>query len=285
MRKNVFLIFMLLAALGAAAAAPADVAQGPDEKAFQEVKILIFDQKWDEAATRLDAFLESYPKSPLAAQAVYYKGRCLEERGGREREALEAYRAFLQRRDQNRNLIEDAEISIVDLAAGLYDRGAREAWDDLEVRLTHPNRSVRQYAALRVSALKDLKKAEMAVPILLLMADKESNSELRDRAKIALLRIAPDRLAGLEGGRPQADRPARLLRIEAVDESSGRIALSLTLPRALADLALSAIPEEDKRGLRAKGYDIQKIMAELESARGKIVEISFEGKRLRIWLD
>ncbi len=75
------------------------------------------------------------------------------------------------------------------------------------------------------------------------------------------------------------------MRIEAVDESSGRIALSLTLPRALADLALSAIPDEDKRALRAKGYDIQKIMAELESARGKIVEISFEGKRLRIWLD
>jgi hypothetical protein len=261
MRKITLCILMLLAALGAAGAAFLDP-QGPDEKAFQEVKILIFDQKWDEAASRLDAFLESYPKSPLAAQAVYYKGKCLEERGGREREALESYRAFLQRRDQNRNLVEDAEVSIVDLAAGLYDRGAREAWDDLEVRLTHSNRSVRQYAALRVSALKDLKKAEMAVPILLLMAEKESNSELRDRAKIALLRIAPDRLAG-----------------------SGRIALSLTLPRALADLALAAIPDEDKRALRAKGYDIQKIMAELESARGKIVEISFEGKRLRIWLD
>jgi hypothetical protein len=284
MRKITLCILMLLAALGAAGAAFLDP-QGPDEKAFQEVKILIFDQKWDEAASRLDAFLESYPKSPLAAQAVYYKGKCLEERGGREREALESYRAFLQRRDQNRNLVEDAEVSIVDLAAGLYDRGAREAWDDLEVRLTHSNRSVRQYAALRVSALKDLKKAEMAVPILLLMAEKESNSELRDRAKIALLRIAPDRLAGLDNGRPPADRPARLLRIEAVDEGSGRIALSLTLPRALADLALAAIPDEDKRALRAKGYDIQKIMAELESARGKIVEISFEGKRLRIWLD
>ncbi len=157
MRKNSLLIFMLLAALGAAAAVPADVLQGPDEKAFQEVKILIFDQKWEGAAVRLDAFLEAYPKSPLIAQAVYYKGKCLEELGGREREAIEAYRAYLQRRDQNRNLVEDAEVSIVDLAAALHDRGSREAWDDLEVRLTHPNRSVRQYAALRVSALKDLK--------------------------------------------------------------------------------------------------------------------------------
>lgn len=285
MGKYAFLIIALLALLGAAAAA--DVPQGPDEKAFQEVKILIFDQKWDEATSRLDAFLEYFPKSPLVSQAVYYKGKCLEERGGREREAIEAYRAFLQRRDQNRNLIEDAEVSIVDLAAALYDRGAREAWDDLEARLTHPNRSVRQYAALRVSALKDENKAEMAVPILILMAEKETNPELRDRAKIALLRIAPDRLADLEDEPRRTERPspARLLRIEAIDESSGRIALSLSLPRALADLALAAIPEQEKRALRAKGYDIQKIMAELESARGKIVEISFEGKRLRIWLD
>jgi hypothetical protein len=283
MRKISLLIFLLPALLGAAAAA--DAPQGPDEKAFQEVKILIFDQKWDEATSRLDAFLESYPKSPLVPQAIYYKGKCLEERGGREREAIEAYRAFLQRRDQNRNLIEDAEVSIVDLAAALYDRGAQEAWDDLEARLTHPNRSVRQYAALRISALKDAQKAEMAVPILLLMAEKETNSELRDRAKIALLRIAPDRLAGLEDEGPQPVRQARLLRIEAIDEDSGRIALSLSLPRALADLALAAIPDQEKRALRAKGYDIQKIMAELESSRGKIVEISFEGKRLRIWLD
>jgi hypothetical protein len=256
--------------------------QGPDEKAFQEVKILIFDQKWVEAGTRLDEFLARFAKSPLVPQAVYYKGKCLEERGGREREALRSYRDFLQYKDQNRNLVEDAEVSIVDLALALFNRGDSEAWDDLEVRLTHPNRAVRQYAALQISTLKDKRMAEMAVPILLLMAEKETNLELRDRAKIALLRIAPDRLSELQD-ELLPPRRARMLRIEVIVDGSREASLSLTLPWALADLALAAIPDEEKQALRRQGYDIQRITAELQSTRGKIVEIRFEGKRLRIW--
>jgi hypothetical protein len=261
MKKTIYgiILFSLSLALAGFGEAP----QGPDEKAFQEVKILIFDQKWAEAGTRLDEFLTRFAKSPLVPQAVYYKGKCLEERGGREREALRSYRDFLQYKDQNRNLAEDAEVSIVDLALALFNRGDSEAWDDLEVRLTHPNRTVRQYAALQISTLKDL--------------------ELRDRAKIALLRIAPDRLSDLQDELPPARR-ARTLRIEVTIDGSRETAFSISLPWALADLALAAIPDEEKQALRRQGYDIQRITAELQSARGKIVEIRLEGKRLlRIW--
>ncbi|MDD8025500.1 MAG: hypothetical protein PHI34_03220 [Acidobacteriota bacterium] len=256
--------------------------QTPDEKAFQEVKILIFDQKWTEAASRLDDFLTRYPKSGLVPQAVYYRGKCLEEKGGRERDALRAYRDFLQYRDQNRNLVEDAEVSIVDLALTLYSRGDQSAWDDLEVRLTHPSRSVRQYAALQISTLKDKSKAEMAVPILLFMAEKETNLELRDRAKIALLRIAPERLSAVED-EPRHERRARMIKFEFIED--GKATQSLALPWALADLILSAISDKDKEAMRREGYDIPRIMHELESGKGKGVDIRVEGGRIRIWLE
>jgi hypothetical protein len=286
MRKTILILFswLILAAGAAAAAAEGLEPQTPDEKAFQEVKILIFDQKWEEAEARLDGFAARFPQSPLVPQAVYYRGKCLEERGGREREALAAYREFLRYRDQSRGLIEDAEVSIIDLALALHNRGDREAWDELEAGLSHPNRSVRQYAALRVSTVKDRSLAEMAVPTLELMAEKEANPDLRDRAKIALLRIAPDRLPA-ERDESRRPRRARLLKLEVFEGGSRKASLSLALPWALADLVLSSIPDKDKQAMRQKGYDIPRIMRELEADEGRILEFKAEGSLIRIWIE
>ncbi len=291
MRKSIsltFIFLLLLAAGGLFAAVGEDATpQGPDEKAFQEIKILIFDQEWDKALARLDGFLERFPRSSLLPQAAYYRGKCLEEIGDREREALAAYRDFLRRPDQSRSLVEDAEVSIVDLSMSLLDRGDESAWDDLEVRLTHPTRSVRQYAALRISTLKDKAKAELAVPILVLMAEKEANSDLRDRAKIALLRVAPDRLSSdsAVSAAPPRSRKARTLRFEVVEKGSRKVSFSLSLPWTLADLALAAISEEDKKALRGQGYDVPRLMRELQSSDGKIIEIEAEGTYIRLWIE
>jgi len=59
-----------------------------------------------------------------------------------------------------------------------------------------------------------------------------------------------------------------------------QIALMRVSPEALA-----ALSEEDKAVLRAKGYDIAKIIRDLQSAKGNIIEIKADGKRIRIWLD
>jgi hypothetical protein len=288
MRKSIGLISVLLlflAAGGLAAAAGAgEETQTAEEKAYQDVKILIFDQKWDEALAKLDGFLARFSGGRLARQAVYYRGKCLEEIGGRESEALAAYRAFLGHPDQSRSLVEEAEVSIIDLAMILYGRGDPSAWNELEARLTHPTRSVRQYAALRVSTLEDRDKAEMAVPILVLMAEKETNADLRDRAKIALLRIAPDRLSRVEDAPPRPRR-ARTLRFEVVEKGSRKVAMSLSLPWTLADLALSAVPDAEKRAMRLKGYDIPRIMRDLQASEGKILEFEAEDTLVRIWLE
>jgi tetratricopeptide (TPR) repeat protein len=276
------------AALLAVIAAPAlragaEDLQARDEKAFQDIKLLIFDEKWADAEARLFDFLGRYPQSAYAPQALYYKGKCLEEMGGRDKDALQAYKAYLQIKDRNKNLAEDAEISIVDLALKFYDAGERAYLRDMEDRLDSRNKVVKYYAAVQMSKSKDRRLAERTIPILLTIARGESNADLRDRAKIALLRLSPESLSQVEG-RPVFRRHGTL-HFEVVDEGLGKVLFSIAIPKALADLALSAVPEEEMQAVRLKGYDIPKILRELETSGRSVLEIRSEGKSIKIWID
>ncbi len=283
--KARIIAFAVLLALIAAPAlrAAAEDPQAQDEKSFQEIKLLIFDEKWTEAESRLFEFLSRFPQSAYAPQALYYKGKCLEEMGGRDKDALQTYKSYLQLKDRNKNLAEDAEVSIVDLALKFYDAGEREYLRDIEDRLDSSNKVVRFYAAIQMSKSKDRRLAERTIPLLLTIAQQESNAELRDRAKIALLRLSPESLSKLED-RPVARRNGTL-HFEVVDEGLHKIIFSISIPKALADLALSAIPEEEMQVVRLKGYDIPKIIRELETSVRNILEIRSEGKYIKIWID
>jgi len=256
-----------------------------DEKSFQEAKRLVFDEKWTEAQSRLEDFLARYPQSAFYAQALYYKSKCLEEQDGREREALASYKDYLRLRDKNKDLAEDAEVSVVDLAMRLYDRGDSGFVREVEERIGSPNKVVRYYAAVQLSYVKEKRTADKSVPVLKQIIEEEASSELRDRARIALLRVSPGALAAVED-RPR-DRAVRMLRIVVMDDRTKKIEFELGIPWALADLALSAIPEEDKTAIREKGYDVNKILKDLESARGTVFEIADvkEGKRIKIWIE
>lgn len=276
------------AALLAVIAAPAlragaEDLQARDEKAFQDIKLLIFDEKWADAEVRLFDFLGRYPRSAYAPQALYYKGKCLEETGGRDKDALQAYKAYLQLKDRNKNLAEDAEVSIVDLALKFYDAGERDYLRDMEDRLESRNKVVKYYAAVQMSKSKDRRLAERTIPILLTIAREESNTDLRDRAKIALLRLSPESLSQVEG-RPVFRRNGTL-HFEVVDEGLRKVLFSIAIPKALADLALSAVPEEEMHSVRLKGYDIPKILRELETSGRSALEIRSEGKTIKIWID
>ena len=58
-----------------------------------------------------------------------------------------------------------------------------------------------------------------------------------------------------------------MLRIRIRKAGQREPAFSLNIPFALADLALSAMDEDDKAAIRKKGYDITKIITELSSPR------------------
>jgi outer membrane protein assembly factor BamD (BamD/ComL family) len=283
MRKIIAIISFALA-LGLGFTAPAFSQAAPDEKLFQEAKLLVFDKDWDAALQKLDELRNKYPFSPWAGQALFYKGECLSSLGGREGDALQAYKDYIQLAGAKPSLVEDSEGSIVDLAFALYQKGDRAALKEIEGRLGHANKTVRYYAAYKLSLVKDKAAAAKAVPVLEQIIRTEKDPELTDRARIALLRVSPESLKSVESRRPSADEPHMFhLRIT---QKGSKEKVELNLPWALADLVLSAMDEEDKASLRAKGYDVNKIMKDVARSKGTILRIEGEdGSVFEIWID
>jgi len=254
----------------------------PDEELFMEAKILIFDKEWKKAQEKLEQLIDEYPDSPWTSQAVFYRAKCLKEQGGKEREALKAYQEYIKRKDRSRSLIVDAEGDIIELAYELYEKGGRSYLSEIEERLTHSNRIVRYIAAIVLSQVEDKKAAAKAVPVLEEIVKKEKDDELRDRAKIALLRIDPDALKDLEDEMPE--RRALLLKIRVWKH--GKLTLKINIPWALADVVFGSMSEEEKAELRKEGYDMDTITKTLMEEGGIIeIENPEEGTVIKIWIE
>jgi hypothetical protein len=233
-----------------------------DETLFQEAKLLIFDKSWSEAQNKLEELMARFPQSSLFGQALFYKAECLSQQRGKAWEALNAYQSYLAHPQRNAGFAEDAEVAIIDLALRLHEDGDRSVLREIESRLDHPSKYVRYSAAFKLSYVSDKRIAARATPVLKRILEGEGDSELVDRARIALLRVDPDALRGVED-RGRGDRNAWTLRIRIMEKGKREPSLSLDLPWALADLILSAIPEKDRLALRRKGYDLDKIIDHL----------------------
>lgn len=254
-----------------------------DEKLFQEAKILIFDKKWEMAQEKLEVLLEKYPQSLWFSQAVFYRAKCLEEQDGKKLDALNAYMGYTGRKDAIGGLIEESEISIINLAYALYEQGKKSYLSEIEKRLSSSNKRIRYYAAFQLSYVKEKKVADKGIPVLKEIIEKE-DEELKDRAKIALLRIAPDSLRDFEEER--YERKAKILSIRIYKEGARTPEVKINIPWALADLALSSISESDRDLMKKKGYDLDRIIKELTEYKGNIIEIKGEdGTVIKIWID
>lgn len=255
----------------------------PDEKLFQDAKILIFDKKWEEAQEKLEELIDDYPESPWHSPAVFYLGKCLQEQSGKEVKALEVYKDYTQLDERNEQLVEESETSIIELAFRLYERGKKSYLREIEKRLSSPNRIIKYWAAIKLSYAKDNKIARRGLPVLMEILEEERDDELKDRAKIAVLRVDPDALKDFEEERYESR--AKILHIRVYEEGKKKTKLLLDIPWALADLALAAIPSEEKENMRREGYDLDKIIRELTRVKGNIIEIKSEGSVIKIWID
>ncbi len=255
----------------------------PDEKLFQDAKILIFDKKWEEAQEKLEELIDDYPESPWHSPAVFYLGKCLQEQSGKEVKALEVYKDYTQLDERNEQLVEESETSIIELAFRLYERGKKSYLREIEKRLSSPNRVIKYWAAIKLSYAKDNKIARRGLPVLMEILEEERDDELKDRAKIPVLRVDPDALKDFEEERYESR--AKILHIRVYEEGKKKTKLSLDIPWALADLALAAIPSEEKENMRREGYDLDKIIRELTRVKGNIIEIKSEGSVIKIWID
>jgi tetratricopeptide (TPR) repeat protein len=254
-----------------------------DEKLFQDAKILIFDKKWEEAQEKLEKLIDDYPKSTWYSQAVFYLGKCLQEQPGEEVKALKVYKDYTQLDDRNERLVEESEVSIIELSFKLYDKGKKSYLKEIERRLSSPNRVIKYMAAFKLSYARDKKTAKKALPVLMEILEEERDDEFKDRAKIAVLRVDPDSLKDFEEERYESR--AKTLHIRAYEKNGKEIKLSLDIPWALADLALAAIPAEEKESMRKEGYDLDKIIRELTRVKGNIIEIKSEDSVIKIWID
>jgi len=286
MRKIIPAICLVLAlGLGSAASGRAFPQASSNEKLFQEAKVLIFDKKWDAALDKLQEIMDSGATGAYYSQAVFYKGECLSSIKGREKDALLAYKEYIQLRDANPSLVEKSEGSIIDLAYILYDKGDKAALKELEGRLGHSNRAVRYYAAYKLSLVPDKAVSSKAVPVLEQIIRTEKDPELTDRARIALLRVSPESLKSVERQSPPKEE-SWMLKMRIWKKGQKDPVVSLNIPWALADLALGAMDEEDKTAMRRKGYDINRIMNDLAKAKGKPIRIEVEdGTIIEIWIE
>jgi len=254
-----------------------------DEKLLNEAKVLVFDKNWTEAEKKLNELLNGYPKSNYRSQALFYLGRCLAEQKGREREAWKILDELLKNSSIPQPLAEEAEISSIDLAASLYSRGEASFGPLLEKKLAHNSKIIRYYAAFKISYLPDKKLTTKAVPVLKYIVENERDQELIDRAKIALLRISPETLKGMKEGAESGS--LRMIKIRIIEKGKKAPSVSITLPLALADLAIQAIPDEQKVELRKKGYDLDKILSDLAKSKEKLVRIEEDGNVIEIWIE
>lgn len=255
----------------------------PDERLFQEAKILIFDEEWEEAQEKLEELMENYPESQLYSQAIFYKAKCLSEQRGREVKALKAYQDYLGLRYKHKSLAEESEISIMQLAYKLYEKGKKSYLKEIEDRVDSPNKVIKYFAAIKLSFVEDKKIASKGVPVLKQIIRRERDDELRDRAKIALLRIDPDTLKDFE--EEEYEERLIILKVRVYTKGEKEPAFSLNIPWALADLALSALSEEDKENLREEGYDLDKIIEKLIRSKGEILRIVTKDKIFKIWIE
>lgn len=281
MKKTALALGLWLAAASSGGALAQD---RPDERLFQDAKLLLFDKQWADAQAKIEELIGSYPASPLRGQAIFYKAKCLNERKGMEKEALAAYKDYLGLKERNDSLTEESEKSIIDIAFDLYGRGEKAFLKEVGDRLGHANKSIQYYAALKLSYVPDKAAASISVPVLKKIIEYERDPELKDWAKIALLRVSPEAFKGVS--EEPAVKGPRVLKIRIYEKGRKEPSLSLNIPWALADLALSAIPEEDRAKLRKKGYNIDTIIRDLSRDKGTVFEVVDEDQSvIKIWIE
>src|SRR5437867_12384309 len=144
------LLALLLLVASAGAAAPAAPAAAPEDEMLRQIKNDVFDEKWDSVFADCDRLIQSYPASGSLPRAYYYRAKALQHMPGRETDAVAAWSDFIEKFPSDPPLREDALISRIDLAKGLWLQGKKENINILTKGLDEKGYP-RIYAAIQIS--------------------------------------------------------------------------------------------------------------------------------------
>jgi hypothetical protein len=278
----------ILGLLGVVLALAPVVASGQTEPSdrLRVAKVLFFDNKYAEAREQwLQIKRAGGPDAELAA---YYVARCSERLGERSR-ALAEYAEYLGKRPSDAALVEEARTSRVALATRLFEEGQRQHLPIVIESLKDPAKTVRYFAAFQLASLGPAV-GQPAVPVLKRIIAEERDEDLVERAKIKLLNLDPDALAGLSRTRTPsvpAGRAATWIRVRITERGKSEPKVSVNLPLALADLVFKSLPEDALKDLRLKGYKAENFWEKLKQmGPTDIIEIvGDEGERIKIWIE
>jgi hypothetical protein len=274
---------LLCAALFLLAAAPPPAAAQSEPERLRVAKALFFDRKYVEAREAWRVVLDE--GGPEASAAGYWVARCSESLGEHER-ALGEYAAFLARRPADRTLVEEARTSRIGLAARLYKAGRPQHLPVLKEALADPSKTVRYYAALQLAGLGP-SVGRPALPVLKSILADESDDELVDRARLAILKVDPSVLKAASPTPRAEGRQASWVRLRIFEAGKAEPKVSVNVPVALAELVFKSLPDDAKSELRKKGYDADNFWERLKAlGPTDIVEIVGEdGERIKIWIE
>jgi len=277
------LLSVALAGLVILLAPPGARAQG-DAEALREAKTLFFDREYAKARAAWQAVAVSGSGADARA-ARYWIARCSEKLDEPER-ALAEYGDFLAKGATDPTLREEAETSRVALAAKLYKRGVTKHAGVLHRALESPSRTVRYFAGLQLGALgPDVCPA--AVPVLKQIIMEETDEDLVERAKLALLRCDRRALAEAAPSPAPGGKPATWIRLRIWEKGSKEPQVSINLPVALAEMVFKSLPEDALRELRKEGYDAGSFWERLKkTGPTEILTIdSDDGDRIQVWIE
>jgi hypothetical protein len=286
LRTLVLLTAVSLGPISSFASAPAK-----DQEMLNQAKILMMEQKWEEARLTFQRLIRDFPQSSLLPQAYYHSAYCLRLQKKPE-EALPAYELFLQKYPKEPYLAKEAGTAVVELALSMVQQGKTAYRNRLVAALANPVKEVRYFAAIRCSYLKDRELNALCVPILREIRDKEKQPEFTNPATIALLRIDPAALAQPEPKKDAKSKPkpddtlVKMLHLQIFDAGENKPAtVELNFPVSLAQIAIAALDEPTKAEIRKKGFDIDNIWESLNRLSATNILILRNGPRVvKIWI-
>jgi len=264
--------------------------QGEDRSAA--AKVLFFDHKYGEARDIWQSMRGA------GGASLYWVARCSENLGDRER-ALKEYGEYLDTKQPEPTLAEEAKTARIGIAAHLYKTGQRQHLPILRQGLSDPNKTVRYYAALKLAEL-DPAVAQPAIPVLQTIILEEKDEDLVSRAKLKLLRLDPETLnkiareSELRQPRPRPNpspsspwKEATWLKVRISSPGRSEPEVSLNLPVALAELVFQSLPENAKRNLQERGYAGPNFWEKLKKlGPTQILDIHGDkGERIQIWIE
>ena len=164
-------------------------AQDPDKirEAYQEAKMLCINQKWTEAISLFDQFLEKYPDSKYEDDVIFWIGYSQEQLPGQKKEAFNTYSRLVNNYPQS-TWVDDALNHQVIIAEEFILTGNDNYKIFLNQLLNNEYKDVRYRAAIALAKVG----AKNTLPIL---AEMQNNEDYGDEARDLIIALNTDRLS------------------------------------------------------------------------------------------